>query len=133
MAPSGNGAAANATTPGKNGLIVFSADTGAGFQLYTIKPNGSGLRQLTNLNNNPLAADWSPDGRRIALGIGTEGHDGIAIMNADGSGLHDLTPTGFQGDPAFTPTATTWSTTAVIAQAARASSSSVTTAPAAGA
>ena len=97
------GAAANATTPGKNGLIVFSADTGSGFQLYTIKPNGSGLSQLTNLNNNPLAADWSPDGRRIALGIGTEGHDGIAIMNADGSGLRDLTPTGFQGNPAFTP------------------------------
>jgi hypothetical protein len=47
------GAAANATTPGKNGLIVFSADTGSGFQLYTIKPNGSGLSQLTNLNNNP--------------------------------------------------------------------------------
>jgi Tol biopolymer transport system component len=89
------GAAANATTPGKNGLIVFSADAGAGFQLYTIKPNGSGLGQLTNLDNNPLAADWSPDGRRIALGIGTEGHDGIAIMNADGSGLRDLTPTGF--------------------------------------
>ena len=112
---------------------MFSADTGAGFQLYTIKPNGSSLRQLTNLNNNPLAADWSPDGRRIALGIGTEGHDGIAIMNADGSGLRDLTPTGFQGDPAFTPTATAWSTTAVIAQAAKASSSSVMTAPAAGA
>jgi hypothetical protein len=54
------GAAANATTPGKNGLIVFSADTGAGFQLYTIKPNGSGLSQLTNLNNNPSPPTGPP-------------------------------------------------------------------------
>jgi Tol biopolymer transport system component len=71
---------------------VFSADTGSGFRLYTIKPNGSGLRQLTDLDNNPLAADWSPDGRRIALGIGTEGHDGIAIINADGSHLRKIVP-----------------------------------------
>ena len=97
------GAAANATTPGKNGLIVFSADTGAGHQLYTIKPNGSGLRQLTNLNGDAVAADWSPDGRRITFELGTETHAGIMIMNADGSGLRDLTPTGFQSQPAFTP------------------------------
>jgi Tol biopolymer transport system component len=97
------GAAAQATTPGKNGLIVFSADTGAGHQLYTIKANGSGLRQLTNLNGDAVAADWSPDGRRITFELGTETHAGIMIMNADGSGLRDLTQTGFQGQPAFTP------------------------------
>jgi Tol biopolymer transport system component len=94
---------AQATTPGKNGLIVFSADTGAGHQLYTIKPNGRGLRQLTNLNGDAVAADWSPYGRRITFELGTETHAGVMIMNADGSGLRDLTPTGFQGQPAFTP------------------------------
>ena len=98
------GAAAQATTPGKNSLIAFSAETGAGVQLYTIKPNGSGLRQLTNVNGNAGAADWSPDGRRIAFQLETATHVGIVIMNADGSGQHKLTPpTRLEGDPAFTP------------------------------
>ena len=44
------GGAANATTPGKNGLILFHADTGSGAQLYTIKPNGSHLSQLTHVD-----------------------------------------------------------------------------------
>ena len=61
------GAAANATTPGKNGLIVFSADTGAGFQLYTIKPNGSSLRQLTDSDITITEVVWSPDGTRMAF------------------------------------------------------------------
>jgi Tol biopolymer transport system component len=97
------GGAANATTPGKNGLILFHADTGSGAQLYTIKPNGTQLRQLTHVAGEALNGDWSPDGRRIAFEFGDENHAGIAIMNADGSGIHDLTPTGFQGQPAFTP------------------------------
>ncbi len=95
--------AATATTPGKNGRILFHADTGSGAQLYTIKPNGTDLRQLTHVAGEALNADWSPDGRRIAFELGTETHAGIAIMNADGTGLRDLTPTGFQGQPAFTP------------------------------
>jgi Tol biopolymer transport system component len=98
------GGAAQATTPGKNGLILFSADTGAGAQLYTIRPNGTGLRQLTDLSGaEAVNADWSPDGRRIVFELGSETHAGIAIINADGTGLRDLTPTGFQGQPAFTP------------------------------
>ena len=97
------GEAANATTPGKNGLILFHADTGSGAQLYTIKPNGTQLRQLTHVDGEAVNGDWSPDGRRIAFELGGETHAGIAIMNADGTGIRDLTPTGFQGQPAFTP------------------------------
>jgi Tol biopolymer transport system component len=97
------GGAATATTPGKNGLILFHADTGSGAQLYTIKPNGSHLRQLTHVAGEAAQGDWSPDGRRIAFELADETHVGIAIMNADGTGIHDLTPTGFQGQPAFTP------------------------------
>jgi len=97
------GGAATATTPGKNGLILFHADTGSGAQLYTIKPNGTQLRQLTHVDGEAVNGDWSPDGRRIAFELGGETHAGIAIMNADGTGIRDLTPTGFQGQPAFTP------------------------------
>ncbi|MCM2315599.1 MAG: protein kinase [Thermoanaerobaculia bacterium] len=48
--------------------LVFYASRGAPYQLWSVRPDGSGLEQLTNLpeNNaivNPLP---SPDGRRIA-------------------------------------------------------------------
>ena len=126
------GGTAAATTPGKNGLILFHADTGSGAQLYTIKPNGSHLRQLTHVAGEALNGDWSPDGRRIAFELATETHAGIAIMHADGSGIHDLTPPASRASRPSPPTATTWSI-AATAPAAKGSSSSVTTAPAVGA
>ena len=62
-----NGSMALATTPGHNGRIAFSADDGSGFELYTIRPDGTGLVQLTNVAGGALAPDWSPDGRRIVF------------------------------------------------------------------
>jgi Tol biopolymer transport system component len=93
----------HASTPGENGRIVFHADTGSGFQLYLIKPDGSGLRQLTDVVGEASQADWSPDGRRIAFGLEDETHAGIVIMDADGSHMHQVTSSGFRAQPAFTP------------------------------
>jgi Tol biopolymer transport system component len=38
-----------------------------GGEIYTIKPNGSGLQQLTELDGNAFHPDWSPDGTRIVF------------------------------------------------------------------
>jgi Tol biopolymer transport system component len=104
------GPAAHGTPPGENGTIVFSADDGTGFDLYAIEPDGTNLRRLTNVDGEANTPDWSTDGGRIALelfvpsaGGGAEDHVAVAVMNADGSNLLELTPTGFQGQPAFTP------------------------------
>ena len=96
------GPAARATTPGKNGRIVFSADSGLGFEIYTIKRDGTGLHQLTEVDGNALAPDWSPDGRRIVFNVEDETGSRLFIMNHDGSNAHELT-TGYQAQPAFTP------------------------------
>jgi hypothetical protein len=58
---------AGATFPGKNGLITFSAGTGNGFQLYTVRPNGHHLHRITDLAGDAVNADWSPDGHQIVF------------------------------------------------------------------
>src|SRR5262245_10968860 len=78
---------AHATFPARNGLIAFQADTGSGYQLYTVRPNGRDLRQITHVDGDAIKPDWSPDGRRIAFALD---ECSVAIMNADGSGLRVL-------------------------------------------
>jgi len=68
--------------------------------LWVINPDGSGLFKvadaLTEYRGRPYAAQpaWSPDGHRIAFvapGIGPEHYPDIFVINADGSGLFNLT------------------------------------------
>jgi Tol biopolymer transport system component len=97
--------AAAATMPGENGRIVFSAETSAGVQMFTVRPSGSGLRQITHLDGDALNPDWSPDGRRIVFAIGTETSARIAIVRPDGSRLRILPqPAGvFDDQPSYSP------------------------------
>jgi Tol biopolymer transport system component len=100
----GRGPAAHGTTPGTNGAIAFAADQGFGSEIYTINPDGTGFRQLTNVDGNALAPEWSPDGRRIAFTLEDGDHSSVVIMEADGTHMRDLTPpTGYEAEPAFTP------------------------------
>src|SRR5690349_14247161 len=52
---------AHATFPGRNGRIAFQAQTDAGIQIFTVRPNGQGLQQITHLTGHAVAPDWSPD------------------------------------------------------------------------
>ena len=76
-----------------------------------VRPDGSGLRQLTRLGGDP---SWSPDGRRIAFThldrvgtIGTEttgaAEHGISVMDRDGTHLVRLTTQRGDCDPAWSP------------------------------
>jgi Tol biopolymer transport system component len=99
---------AYATYPGHNGLIAFQADTGNGSQIYTVRPNGHDLRQITHGPGEALAPDWSPDGRQIVFefdGPNPPPFCSIEIMNTDGSGIVDLTGdrNGCEQQPSFTP------------------------------
>ena len=112
-----------ATFPGRNGPIAFYSDTGAGAQIFTVRPNGHDLRQITHIDGDAVRPDWSPDGRRIAFELDTQDSASVAIMNADGSGMVVLPPA-----PAA-PRATLPSHPTAIASSSSASSPTPTTTP----
>ena len=64
-----------------------------GAQLFTVKPNGHGLRKLTNLPGNSYQPAWSPGGEKIVFArhrrLSPTGD--IYTMRADGTGVRRLT------------------------------------------
>ena len=74
------------------GLLAFTAAIENGsLDIYTMRPDGS---ELTNLTNNPaheMNPYWSPDGERIAFESDLYGFTHIFIMNADGSSVFQVT------------------------------------------
>jgi Tol biopolymer transport system component len=85
----GASAPVQAAFPGANGRIVFSTDFTRPSQIYSAKPNGADVRQLTQFDTGHGAAfpNVSPDGALILFN-----HlDQIWVMNADGSDQHALT------------------------------------------
>ena len=72
---------AQATWPGRDGRIAFVK---AG-QIYTIRPDGTGLSKRTYVGKN-FQPEWSPSGQRIAyLHEPAPGVREIWMMRADGS------------------------------------------------
>ncbi len=84
---------AAATAPGRDGRIAYAGDDGTGhFQLFTVRPDGTGRRQLTHVSGdqNAVFPDWAPDGRRLALTIQTGELSQLYTIRADGTGLHKI-------------------------------------------
>ncbi len=108
------GAPAQASFPGKNGKIVFVANTSGSWQLYTINPDGSEVFQVTYLDATPFdlwAPSFSPDGKRIVFGYGPGIHGSGAptnlyVINADSTGLTQLTNDGLSFWPHWSPDGT---------------------------
>ncbi len=72
--------------------ILFASNESGLSQIYVVGLDGENPRRLTAEGNNFLP-EWSPDGRRIAFTSdrGGEGDNEIYVMNADGSGVQQLT------------------------------------------
>lgn len=118
----------NAITPLTNGydtfplwsprgdLIMFSRRSAGDYDIYTVKPDGTGVKRLSPASGNDTHQGWSPDGERIVFasarrfkdeGIYTDApqpYGELFSMKSDGSDLQQLTDNQWEdGTPAWQP------------------------------
>ena len=98
-------------------LIMFSRAAQGDYEIYTIKPDGSGVKRLTFARGNDAHMAWSPDGEHIVFATSRLGfkdemtytdapqpYGELFVMRADGSGVQQLTDNQWEdGTPAFVP------------------------------
>ena len=94
-----------ASYPGHhNGRIAFGVRGADGANIFSIRPNGKGQKQLTKGPGFHLCPSFSPDGRTIAYCSNVSGAWEIWTMNANGSKQRQLTHlNGFATFPDFSP------------------------------
>jgi Tol biopolymer transport system component len=79
--------------------IAFARD----YDIWVMDADGGNKTQLT-VSGDYVKPAWSPDGSQIAMGLLA---GGIAVMDADGSHIHVLTPPGDNSDdPNWSPDGT---------------------------
>jgi Tol biopolymer transport system component len=100
--------------------IAFTSKRDGDYEIYRIRPNGTGLQRLTRTPGNDAHPSFSPDGAWIAFATARQGfkdeavqlllgatfqpYGEIAVMRADGSEAHLLTDNSTEeGAPVWVP------------------------------
>jgi eukaryotic-like serine/threonine-protein kinase len=102
---------------GGTGQIVFASTRSGIPQLYLVNADGTDLTQLTIMEQGACQPSWSPDGSQLVFISPCLGRadffetiyneSSLYIINADGSGLKQLTPApGSDFEPAWSPNGT---------------------------
>jgi Tol biopolymer transport system component len=74
------------------------------FDIFSARPDGSDLRQLTSTPGYDAEATISPNGKKIVFTSTRDGDPDIYVMEADGRKVKRLTQTpGYDGGPVFSP------------------------------
>lgn len=92
--------------PGSEGVLAYTVSSGVDREIYTMNPDGSGKKQLTDNNAVDDMPAWSADGAALAFTSDRRqaGQYEIFTMNADGSGVKRLTDSQWDDNsPSFSP------------------------------
>lgn len=74
--------------------IAFASDRSGELEIWVVRPDGSGLKQVTSGPGSKTWPSWSPDGKRILYTGSHEGRQGLWIVGADGSGAEPFAAGG---------------------------------------
>jgi TolB protein len=99
-------------------LIMFARLAEGDYDIYTIKPDGTGEKRLTTSHGNDAHQAWSPDGESIVFASSRMGYKDeatytdapqpygeIFVMRFDGTNVRQLTDNQWEdGTPAWQPT-----------------------------
>jgi Tol biopolymer transport system component len=91
---------------GRGRIVFFGEAPDGSSQIYTVWPNGTHLRQVTNVDGAATQPDWSPDGRSIVFEHDLPDDAGaeLAIVGADGGPVTTLPQdVCVNGQPAYFP------------------------------
>ena len=88
--------------------IVFVSDRDGEPEIFTVRPDGSGVTQLTSNQAWDTDPAWSHDATRIAFSSSRDGDDDIYVMNADGTNVVNVSNSGTGRDiqPDWSPDGT---------------------------
>jgi Tol biopolymer transport system component len=98
-------------------LVMFSRQADGDYEIWTIKPDGTGLKRLTVARGNDAHQAWSPDGEHIAFASSRLGfkdemtytdapqpYGELFLMRYDGTNVEQLTDNQWEdGTPAWQP------------------------------
>ena len=87
--------------------IAFQNRVDSNTEISVVKPDGTGLKNLTNDPSRDVSPAWSPDGKQIVFtsnrGATTQVLQ-LFLMNSDGSNPHRIyTSSGTSGAPSWSP------------------------------
>jgi TolB protein len=85
--------------------IAYAADTPAGSEIHVVDADGRNDRVIgdTIQDLDHFSASFSPDGTQIVYDVGTDSGFDIFLMDADGSDVRQLTFSGTDYNPSWSP------------------------------
>ncbi len=72
--------------------ILFYSNRGGRYEAWTILPDGSGLERIASVEGDLYAPIWSPDGKRLACGLGF-GAAALLDLEPEGKTPPEILPT----------------------------------------
>jgi Tol biopolymer transport system component len=87
-----------------NGRIVFSSDRDGNYEIYSMEPDGSDVRRLTNTSAPECCPSSSPDASKVAFVSYRDGNNELYVADADGGNQTRLTyNNAFDWSPKWSP------------------------------